>query len=328
MMRYHTVKIVEKTVHHIKQARMIQRFFKRTILLTIGIATLAILLAACGAGGAISHSGDQSTGGEAGRILIQLFDAPGFMYPSVNGVPEWTLYGDGTLIFQRTTIPASSSGQSILLSAHLTSAQVAHILDVVVNHHHFFASDQSFYGLRIPDAGLTLLYVASNGQQKMVKVGGAPSTPDTQMQNIFAIVQYVRTYTPVGAQPYTPAGVGVLAIAQGQATPGEKAWPASGVALATVASRECPLLGASGGCIAQAKSAGVSVIYGAEGVDFLRQTGGRGAYAQNGKSYFVTVWPLLPDTLHPETGKTPTIRVAEAGGQIANWPIVTYSAAP
>jgi hypothetical protein len=304
-------------IHQFKPNGAIQRLVKRMFVVALGVAALATALAACGAGGAGSAA-SSSAKADAGRIVIQLFDAPGFIYPSVNGVPEWTLYGDNTLLFQDSSAPI---GQTKLVSVQLTSAQAAHIIDVVVNQRHFFASAQPMYGRRIPDAGLTLLYVAANGQQKMVGVGASDSGPDAQTQNVFAIVQFLRGYLPASAQPYAPTGVGVLAIAQGQATAGETAWSAASVSLATVASHECSLLRATT-CSAQASQSGVSVVHGAAGTDLLRQSGGRGNFAQGGVSYSVTVWPLTPDALHPQPGKSGAVRVAQASGAIVIWPLL------
>ncbi len=279
---------------------------------------LAAGLAACGAVGANGSATSQANSAVAGRIVIQLFDAPGFIYPTVNGVPEWTLYGDGTLIVQQNP---STPGQSAFVSAHLTSAQVTHILDVVINQRHFFASAQPSYGRRNPDAGLTLLYVSSGGQQKMVSVGGDAGGADAQTQNVFAILQYLRGYAPTGAQPYTPAGVALLAIAQGQASASETAWPVNGVSLATVASSECTLLGATV-CIAKAKQTGVSAVTGASGLRLLQLSTSRGTFAQGGESYNVVVWPLMPDALHPQPGASAAVRVAEASGDLVSWPLL------
>ncbi|HUY75602.1 MAG TPA: hypothetical protein VMV29_02450 [Ktedonobacterales bacterium] len=313
----------EVTVHQAGRRRPLKRPFGQAIIVALGLAALAAL-AACSNGGVVVVG---CNGGAAcvrrdtaaGQIVIQLFDAPGFIYPSVNGVPEWTLYGDGTLIFQHAT--PTASGQPTLVSAQLTSAQVTHILDVVVNQRHFFASNQPSYGRRIPDAGLTLLYVSANGQQKLVSVAGVASGADAQTQNVFAIVQYLRGYAPAGAQPYTPTGVALLAIARGQATGGEAVWPSGDIALATVASRACSLIGVSA-CIAKASQSGVSAVTGAAGADLLRLADGRGFFAQDGESYFVTVWPLMPDALHPQPGQSAAVRVAKASGSIASWPLL------
>lgn len=277
---------------------------------------LTAALAACGAvGGAASQTGNVA----AGRIVIQLFDAPGFIYPSVNGVPEWTLFGDGTLIFRQNTTPL---GQGALVSAHLTLAQVAHILDVVVNQRHFFASNQSSYGHRVPDTGLTLLYVSSGGQQKMVSLAGVASGADAQTQNVFAIAQYLQGYAPAGAQPYTPSGVALLAIAQGQASASDTTWSGDGVSLATVASHECTLLGVAG-CAANATQTGVSAVMGANGLRLLRLSPSTGTYAQAGERYSVVVWPLMPDALHPQPGTSSAVRVVEASGVVVSWPLLT-----
>ena len=138
----------------------------------LGSALLALV--ACSASGTGQRGGSPTptfAPGKAAHILVQLFHAPGFIYPSINGVPEWTLYGDGTLLFQGGSNSSPGSG---LLEAHLSNSQVNQILDVVVNQHHFFTGTRSLYGRTIPDSGITLLNVTAHDQHRVVALGNEP----------------------------------------------------------------------------------------------------------------------------------------------------------
>lgn len=208
-------------VHRAGEHRALKRLVGQSMLVALAVAALATVLAALAACGNGSVVVEGCNGGAAcvrrntaaRQIVIQLFDAPGFMYPSVNGGAEWTLYGDNTLIFSQTTA--------------------------------------------------TL----------------------------------------------------------GQATAGETEWPVGGVSLATVASRECTLLGASA-CVAKASQSSVSAVKSANGADLSRLGDSRGTFAQGGESYFVVVWPLMPDALNPPPGKSAAVRVAQASGAIVSWPLL------
>lgn len=300
----------------------------------------AAILAGCGVEASAGGSGQPvAYDAHPGSILVQLFPSPGFIYPSVNGVPTWTLYGDGTLVFV-----SGASDSPKLSEARLTLDQVQHILDVVVNQNAFFASDKPSYGHIIPDTGATLLTVNANGQSKTVEVYGGPGTPsypgshtDTQTQHIFAIEGFLQSYHPATAQPYVPEGVAVAVYPS--ANTGQSSlvrpWPNPTVDLAQVAVAECPFLQPGNHCPAIVNSqAGILPIYGPSGTSLLSQLGAASHVMQNGATYLVVVWPLMPDVpppnAHPTSSgamATPHIRVA-FGGQIHEWPLMSDNGVP
>jgi len=312
------------------------------------LATLVCLALACAA--ILSGCGvTASAGGSSqpipydthpGSILVQLFPSPGFIYPSVNGVPTWTLYGDGTLVFM-SGASTSASDSAKLLEAKLSPDQVQHILDVVVNQNTFFASDKPTYGHMIPDSGATLLTVNANGQSKTVGVYGGPGTPsypsshaDTQTQHIFAIEGFLESYRPTTAQPYTPHSVAVVVYpASGSAHP-TSTWPDSSVDLAATEAAECPYLQPKPACHTSVDGPlGIKTVRGPIGTSLLTQPGPQATVTQNGSAYLVLVWPLLPDvppvTTHPVGGNpgTASIRVAY-GNQIHEWPLMSENGVP
>lgn len=294
----------------------------------------AAALAGCGAAAGAGGTGQPVIyDAHPSHILAQLFPSPGFIYPPVNGIPSWTLYGDGMLVYTSGPLGAS---QRTLLQARLAPDQVQQILDVVVRQYSFFASMQPVYGRRIPDTGSTLLTVSANNQSKTVTLyGDAGPQPDTQTQNIFAIERYLLGYHPANAQPYAPQGVAVLVYpARGDAgSAAVRPWPYPTVELARVEAAECPYLQPGTSCSPVSGPSGILPVYGVSGVDLLRQPGQQGTVSQGAATYFVVIWPLMPDVpplnAHPTSGAlpAPSIRVA-MGGQIHQWPLISMNGVP
>ena len=100
----------------------------------------ALLLVACGAttgaGGGTSTSDGTPTSAPAydaaaGHILIRLYHTPGNRFPPLSGVPDWTLFGDGTLIYRDpAAVQQPAANPSGLLVAHLSADQVNHLLEL------------------------------------------------------------------------------------------------------------------------------------------------------------------------------------------------------
>ncbi|MGH2514433.1 MAG: hypothetical protein ACRDHP_02150 [Ktedonobacterales bacterium] len=314
----------------------------RLLALVASVALVCgVILAGCGVTASAGGSGQPGASGtpvaydaHAGKILVQLFPSPGFIFPPVNGVPSWTLYGDGTLVFASG---ASTGGSKPLLEAKLTTAQIQHILDVVVNQNQFFASNKPSYGRAMPDTGATLLIVNAASQSKTVALyGDAGSQPDTQTKNVFAIESFLQGYHPANTQPYTPEGVAVLVYpaSSGQNTLPVRAWPDPAVNLTQVELAECPFLQNEKMCPQRNVGAtGILPIYGSSGTSLLSQLGAQSLVSQNGATYLVVIWPLMPDVPPPSAHPTsapypvPVIRVA-ASAQIHEWPLMTKNGVP
>ncbi len=254
----------------------------------------------------------------AGQIIVQLFPTPGFIYPPINGVPEWTLYGDGTLIFKPGASP-------VLMQAHLSRTEVERILNTIVNQNAFFATTRDTYGHIIPDTGSLLLSVSANGQHKEVRLYGEPSGPlDQETGHVFAIKRFLLGYYPANAQPYTPPGVALLVIPQTTAS-AVAAWPYPDISLAQVAAQECSFLqfGARTACTPETGGqSGIVPIYGKRGQALLQQWRDRPYtnVSQDGKDYQVIVWPLLPDALAARANGGHSITVQGENGGV--WPLL------
>lgn len=294
----------------------------RSQLLSIIVIALTLILMGCYLQKASNTSAAAvtrvSSHQKAGHIIVQLFQVPGFIYPSINGVPEWTLYEDGLLIFK----PESSLD---LVQAHLSSDEVHAILNVIVRQNAFFASTKDAYGRPIPDVGSLLLSVSNNGQSKQVTLYGKPNPiVDEQTQHVFAIRDFLLNYHPAATRPYTPPGVALLVIPQKEASAGTPTWPYRDISLARISALECPFLpSGSINCSSDSRSkAGILPIFGQRGLTLL-QRAHNGSYAfvkEQGKTYHLIVWPLLPDALYPH--KNGTFGIAVRGVNSGIWPLL------
>lgn len=304
-----------------------------TMAALLGALALTLALGACGvtagtgvpgtaAGGSVSY--DQA----AGHIIVQLFPQPGFVFPPFDGMPQWTLYGDGTLIYANGGGPALAPGSSTLMEAKLTPDQIEQILGVVVTQHHVFATTKGPYGHMMPDVGTMQLIVNANGQHAQVDLSGSEGlNPTTQTRDVFAIEQYLLSYKPANSRVYAAPGVAVLVlpVATGAAdstVPG--AWPYADVDLAQAQARECLYVEAGNGCSGRMNGApGILAIYGQRGQSLLTQFGRGAVVTQTGKIYRILLWPLLPDATQTSAGTPPALHVV-SGGSVRSWPL--YSA--
>ena len=292
---------------------------RRSQWLSIIIVALTLILMGCYLQKASNTSAAAThISSNQDRIIVQLFQVPGFIYPSINGVPEWTLYEDGLLIFK------PESGLD-LVQAHLSPDEVRSILNVIVRQNAFFASTKDAYGRLIPDAGSLLLSVNSNGQSKQVTLYGKPDPiVDEQTRHIFAIRDFLLNYHPVGTRPYTPSGVALLVIPQQGASTNVPVWPYKDISLARTAVLECPFLpSGSINCSSDSRNkAGVLPVFGQRGLVLLQRTH-NGSYAfvkEQGKTYRLIVWPLLPDAFYPH--KNGTFGIAVQGVNSGIWPLL------
>jgi hypothetical protein len=137
---------------------------------------------------------------ESGHILVQLAEPSKHTKAGIRPDPQWTLYGDGTLIFKADPSDA-------FWRAELTHGDIQHILNVIINQDTFFGYTQQRYGNITPtsDDDSMFLTVNANGQQKEVMlVDELPSqvASDVQANHLFAIEQFLLAYHPVSAVFY------------------------------------------------------------------------------------------------------------------------------
>jgi hypothetical protein len=228
---------------------------------------------------------------------------PGFIYPSINGVPEWTLYADGLLVFK-------TGNSSDLVQAHLSPANVHSILNVILYQDNFFASTRDFYGHLIPDTGSLLLNIDVNGQHKQVRLYGKPTTPaDVQTRHVFAIKSFLFNYRPAATQPYIPPGIALIAIPQNGGNTAVQECPFLALNAST-----CPSVnGSKAGILAILGSRGRALLQQAHTVFYIR-------VKEQGKVYRLVTWPLLPDAFYPRKNGSLAIEVQGASKGI--WPLL------
>lgn len=282
--------------------------------------TLALSLGACGltsptggGTGAPTPTATPAYNAASGHILVQLFPTPGLLYPPLLGIPSWTLFGDGTLVY--TSGGPSATNPAGLDEAQLSAAQVNQILDVVVNQNAFFASSRSSYGKGTPDVGATIIVVDAAGRHKQVYAADQEgSSPDQETKHIYAILQYLKAYQTTGAVPYPIHGVALLAYQGGRTgnqTP--RAWPFPDVALSGAYAASCVYLPSTNPCPAPpGGQSGLHAVYGTEAANILifAGSGSSSAVTQNAADYGLIVYPLLPDSLHPDPGTVAGIQLA------------------
>ncbi|OLC62352.1 MAG: hypothetical protein AUH89_01325 [Ktedonobacter sp. 13_1_40CM_4_52_4] len=129
------------------------------------------------------------------HILVQLAKLPEHPGAQMRPEPMWTLYGDGTLIFQTDL-------SDNLWRAQLSPGAIQHILDVIINQNTFFDSTAQRYGRMTPerDDGELLLIVDAYGQQKEVVLVSEPTNQvaiDIQATHVSAIEQFLLDYHPL-----------------------------------------------------------------------------------------------------------------------------------
>ena len=137
-----------------------------------------------------------------GHIIVQLATFPEHADTETYAEPQWTLYGDGTLIFR--TDPDDN-----LWRAQLSPGEIQHILDVIINQEKFFANTgHSYVSITSErDDDELLLTVDANGQRKEIVLVHEPMKRMaivSQTTHVFAIEQFLLDYHPVHTVLYSP----------------------------------------------------------------------------------------------------------------------------
>jgi len=256
---------------------------KRIALLLPVLLAFVILGAGCSVRG-ISGSPVPHTKG-TNQILIRMLSVPGNIY-TVNAIPEWELYGDGTLLYQ-----PQSADPKTLLQAQLQPTEIAHIMDVVVNQDSFFADQKNSYGRGVPDVGYLLLTVNAGTQQKTVSISGGEGDP-SEDQHMFAITNFLFSYHPASAHPYAAPGAVVLVLPNPEVPTHVAQWPYPDISLQQIATQECQTH-------YSCDPTGFFPIYGKRGADLLSLLVRQQIWdvSQGGQTYTIWAWPVLPENL-------------------------------
>jgi hypothetical protein len=178
-----------------------RRILRRRAILSLidGVVIFLVLLLLLVARNLVPTGRAISYSKAPGHILVQLAEFPELAGAKMHTAQEWTLYGDGTLIFR------SDPGDD-LWRAHLSPGAIQHILDVIINQDKFFVTSEQRYGsiTQGGDDNVLLLTVDANGQQKEVTLAGEPNTGaiDIQTTRVFAIEEFLLAYHPLHAVYY------------------------------------------------------------------------------------------------------------------------------
>ena len=137
-----------------------------------------------------------------GHIIVQLATFPEHADTETYAEPQWTLYGDGTLIFR--TDPDDN-----LWRAQLSPGEIQPILNVIIHQNKFFDStSHSYEGITSERADDELLLtVDANGQRKAIVLVNEPvkrMASGGQTAHLFAIKQLLLTYHPSHTILYAP----------------------------------------------------------------------------------------------------------------------------
>jgi hypothetical protein len=165
---------------------------KKTALLPI-----LLLLSACAGGPPPSPTVgpiDHPIG--ATELVLRMESGGGFVPMGflVSQGPQFSLYGDGTVIYQQADTRNGDpfGGQALLpyLVGHLDEAAVQDLLDFALNQGALAAAGEFYPARNVADAPDTIFTVNSDGQSKRVSVGALgmedPSDPDMAIRQRFS----------------------------------------------------------------------------------------------------------------------------------------------
>ncbi len=168
-----------------------RRLLRRRIILSFlqGLVILLILLLLLVgklplvAGRAISYNR------AAGYVLVQLVELPEPAEAERHAEAEWTLYGDGRLLF-----PAPSG--DAFWQAHLSATAIWQLLDVLINQDHVLSISSPCTVTSSTDDPMCLT-VAANGQQKDILLQSIP--PAKGSPALAGLETFLLAYHPMQA---------------------------------------------------------------------------------------------------------------------------------
>lgn len=238
-------------------------------------------------------------------IVLRYDETAGFVMPgfAATMVPPFTLYGDGTIVFRDPTIEMPPAEGTItkanpLRTAKLTEAQIQDLLKLALDEGGLAVARPEYRNMMVADAGTAIFTIQAGGVTKTVSVYALgiddPSSPDAAAMAAFSKLAQTLTSIEKGgvikAVDYVPTGYrGILMEdpgIQGAAT----AWPWTDIAVADFKPDADP-----NGLQFPHRTLTPADL------DALGITGYTGGLqnvllkAPDGKSYTLSVRPLLPD---------------------------------
>lgn len=180
-------------------------------------------------------------------VVLRMFWGGGFVPPqiTVSDVPQFTLYGDGTAVFEPLMqIDGEPLDQPLppLLTVKLTDDQVQALLEYALNDGHLAVAKESYTDAMVADAGSTTFWINAGGYDKTVNVYAlmelTSSGPETEDRNAMSKLQarlnnFATEALGGNVKPYDPTAYRVTLFdqngSQPNATPMQ--WPWNDVTL-------------------------------------------------------------------------------------------------
>jgi hypothetical protein len=148
--------------------------------------------------------------------------------------PEFTLFGDGTLVYHTRTA---------YYQTHLDEPAIQGLLAQAITDTRFFDLEPFYNEPNVYDASALRVQVVANGQDHTsgalalgLIAADQSAPPDAPRARLLRFVTALRALMPEGGPPYVPAAVTLYAEGGSPAAPADPAppWPLPGVTLAAV----------------------------------------------------------------------------------------------
>ena len=221
--------------------------------LPIALVSLVLIAAGCSSGGSVSPSGstgptappsiegiDHPTG--ATDVVLQLEEGGGFvpMEFAASQAPQFTLYGDGRVVFQPMVEVFPAPGPDGIIhgvpwrTAQLDAAQIEELLMFALGQGGLGPARDNYGNDMVADAGTSVFTVNAGGLNKTVSVYALgfedPSAADQIPRRAFkALSDRLRDFDrggTIATDPYVPTGYrGVLIEREGDPQAKPMAWP-------------------------------------------------------------------------------------------------------
>jgi hypothetical protein len=221
--------------------------------LPLAVVSLAFVAAACGSAASPAPSGppnltpppsiegvDHPTG--ATDVVLQLEEGGGFvpMEFAASQAPQFTLYGDGRVVFQPTVDVFPEPGPDGIIrgipwrTAQLDAAQIEELLTFALGQGGLGAARDNYGNDMVADAGTSIFTVNAGGLNKTVSVyalgfddaNAADQIPRRAFKLLADRLRDFDRRGTIATDPYVPTGYrGVLLEREGEPQAKPIAWP-------------------------------------------------------------------------------------------------------
>jgi hypothetical protein len=174
------------------------------------------------------------------EVIIQVFTHSGVSPELLDrvAVPDFTLYGDGRVIFSRL----DASKNKILLEARLDEGGINLLLDHIQSQG-FWDLNENYMNLTVKDLDTTVIAVNTKEKSKQVRIYGLLLAARQKMlpQGLFALHARLSAYQAEGEKEYVPEKISLLVSEYSGAVPKEakvQKWKVAGIDLEKCVDKE------------------------------------------------------------------------------------------